>query len=242
MATAQEITSEIARLQDRLRIARNGLSSLDRNLQSNRAIIARYTEEVAAIPGQILALQVQLRSVLAPVSAGAIAGNANLAREENANPSLPTQPPQVITLDGRIKPAGSGPDGVGQISGTNAEPTPTQQNTPTVGTNDAVRPISQTQAINNQDGQLISVPNTKLQLQPPAARAQEQMQTLAAQFLQEQIRHLLNTVPVIKVMFTRQYRLSVFLSKVDLNNLSKVYCILNKLQIQHKQMLNKERL
>lgn len=161
MATAQEITGEIARLQDRLRIARNGLSSLDRNLQSNRAIIARYTEEVAAIPGQILALQVQLRSVLAPVSAGAIAGNANLAREENANPSLPTQPPQVITLDGRIKPAGSGPDGVGQISGTNAEPTPTQQNTPTVGTNDAVRPISQTQAINNQDGQLISVPNTQ---------------------------------------------------------------------------------
>mgnify|MGYP003647074311 CR=1 FL=1 len=162
MATAQEITSEIARLQDRLRIARNGLSSLDRNLQSNRAIIARYTEEVAAIPGQILALQVQLRSVLAPVSAGAIAGNANLAREENANPSLPTQPPQIITLDGRIKPAGSGPDGVGQISGTNTEPTPTQQNNPTVGTNDAVRPISQTQAINNQDGQLISVPNNAI--------------------------------------------------------------------------------
>jgi len=162
MATAQEITSEIARLQDRLRIARNGLTSLNRNLQSNRAIIARYTEEVAVIPGQILALQVQLRSVLAPVSAGAIAGNANLAREENANSSLPTQPPQIITPDGRIKPAGSGPDGVGQISGTNAEPTPTQQTTPTVGTNDAVRPISQTQAINNQDGQLISVPNTSI--------------------------------------------------------------------------------
>ena len=120
-----------------------------------------YAQYVAQGGQQFIANAIA-SGTLPTASSGAIAGNANLAREENANPSLPTQPPQIITLDGRIKPAGSGADGVGQISGTNAEPTPTQQNNPTVGTNDAVRPISQTQAINNQDGQLIPVPNNAI--------------------------------------------------------------------------------
>ena len=167
--TAQEITSEIARLQDRLRIARNGLASLNRNLQSNQAIIARYTNEVATIPGQVLALQAQLKSVLPPASAGDIVGNAATARDESANPSLPLQSQQIITPTGRIQPAGSGADGVGQISGTNAEPTTTQQNNPTIGTNDSVRPISQTQAINNQNRQFTQAELAALQQDPAVA-------------------------------------------------------------------------
>jgi hypothetical protein len=96
---------------------------------------------------------------LATSSSGAIVGNANLARDENANSNLPPVGQQVLAPTGRIEPAGSGTNGAGQISGTNAETTPTQQNNPTVGTNDTVRPISQTQAINNQTGQLVPAPN-----------------------------------------------------------------------------------
>jgi hypothetical protein len=96
-----------------------------------------------------------------PVSAGGIVGNANQARDENASATLPVTGAKVLAFDGRIQPAGSGPNGAGQISGTNATETPTQQNNPTVGTNTETRPISQTQAINNQDGQLVPVPNTQ---------------------------------------------------------------------------------
>ena len=145
MATAQDITSEIARLRERLRIARNGLSNLDRNLQSNRAIIARYTEEVATIPGQILALEAELKSVLASASAGDIVTNANLARDEGANSNLPPKGQQVITPTGRITPAGSG-------SGTNAKAAPTTESDPTEGTNATVRTAEQTQAIRNNSG------------------------------------------------------------------------------------------
>jgi hypothetical protein len=139
MATAQEITAEIARLRDRLRIARNGLADLNPNLQSNQAILARYRDEVANIPGQILALEAELKSVLAPASAGAIVGNANQARDNNANSTRPPVAVEVLTPTGRIIPEGSG-------SGTNANPTPTTENTPTVGTDATVRTISQTQA------------------------------------------------------------------------------------------------
>ena len=98
-------------------------------------------------------------NVLPTDSAGSIVSNANLARDENANSNLPPVGQQVLAPTGRIEPAGSGTNGAGQISGTNAETTPTQQNNPTVGTNDTVRPISQTQAINNQTGQLVPAPN-----------------------------------------------------------------------------------
>jgi hypothetical protein len=127
-----------------------------------------YAQYVAQGGQQFIANAIA-SGTLPTASSGDIVGNANLAREENANPSLPTQPPQIITLAGRIQPAGSGADGVGQISGTNAEPTPTKQNTPTVGTNDAVRPISQTQAINSQEGQLIPVPNTQTSINTQAS-------------------------------------------------------------------------
>ena len=147
--TAQEITSEIARLQDRLRIARNGLASLNRNLQSNQAIIARYTNEVATIPGQVLALQAQLKSVLPPASAGDIAGNGARARDDRANSNLPPTGQQIQTPTGRIKPADEG-------SGTNAVVTPTTESNPTTGADAELRTTAETQAItNNTSGQLV---------------------------------------------------------------------------------------
>jgi hypothetical protein len=139
MATAQEITSEIARLRDRLRIARNGLKDLNPNLQSNQAILARYRDEVANIPGQILALEAELKSVLAPASAGAVVGNANQARDNNANSTRPIVAAEVLTPAGRITPEGSG-------AGTNATVTPTTETNGDAGTDATVRTISQTQA------------------------------------------------------------------------------------------------
>jgi hypothetical protein len=102
-----------------------------------------------------------------PASAGGIVGNANQARDENASATLPSPPPQVLTPNGRIEPAGSGPNGVGQISGTNAIETPTQQNNPTVGTNAETRPISQTQATTyNNNGTLTQAQLAALQQAP----------------------------------------------------------------------------
>lgn len=141
MANAQEITREIARLQERLRIARNGLENLNPKLQSNQAIIARYRDEVASIPGQILALEAELKSVLPTASSGAVVANANLARDEGANSKLPPTGQQVVTPTGRITSAGQG-------SGTNANPTPTTASDPTEGTDAPVRTAEQTQAIN----------------------------------------------------------------------------------------------
>jgi hypothetical protein len=90
-----------------------------------------------------------------PVSTGAIVANANAAKEDGASSTSPPQGQQVLTPDKRIEPEVS-------RSGTNAEPTPTSENTPTVGTNGETRPISQTQAINNQNDQLIpGPPNTQ---------------------------------------------------------------------------------
>lgn len=80
---------------------------------------------------------------IAPVSSGAIVANANQARDENANATRPPVNQEVLTPEGRIEPAGTG-------SGTNADPTPTTENTPTDGTNTPVKTIGQTQAIDNQ--------------------------------------------------------------------------------------------
>ena len=152
LSTAQEITSEISRLQDRLRIARNGLKDLNPNLSSNQAIIARYRDEVANIPGQILALEAELKSVLPSVSTGDIVSNANKAREDKATSTNPSVGSQVITPDGRITPDGAG-------SGTNAAATPTSATNPTTGTNATTKPTSQTQAVNNQNNQLVPGPS-----------------------------------------------------------------------------------
>lgn len=79
---------------------------------------------------------------LATVSSGDIVGNANKAREDNANATRPIVATEVLTPDKRIVPEGSG-------SGTNANPTPTTETNGDTGTDATVRTISQTQAINN---------------------------------------------------------------------------------------------
>jgi len=93
----------------------------------------------------------QQNASLARASSGAIVGNANLARDENANANLPLTGQQVLTPTGRITPAGAG-------SGTNAVVTPTTESNPTVGTNAELRTTAETQAItsnNNTSGQLV---------------------------------------------------------------------------------------
>lgn len=107
-------------------------------------------------------------NVLPIVSTGAIVSNSATARDESANSTLPPPAAEILTPTGRIQPAGSGPDGAGQISGTNAVETPTQQNNPTVGTNATVRPISQTQAPTtyNNNGSLTQAQLAALQQVP----------------------------------------------------------------------------
>ena len=105
-----------------------------------------YAQYVAQGGQQFIANAIA-SGTLPTASAGAIVGNAATARDESANPSLPQHPQQIITPAGRIQPAGSGADGVGQIAGTNAVETPTQQNNPTVGTDSAIRTTAETQAV-----------------------------------------------------------------------------------------------
>jgi len=158
-------------------------------IQQQQALIAKFEGQLAADPGNIdiqqsidsvrnylAGLQQQLNIFLIEynaveaqptVSSGAIVSNAATARNEDANSNLPPQPGQILTPAGRIILAGSGPDGVGQISGTNATETPTQQNNPTVGTNAATKPISQTQSTTyNNNGTLTQAQLATLQQKP----------------------------------------------------------------------------
>ena len=150
-------------------------------IKQQQAIIAKFEGQLAAAPGSIgiqqsidsarsyLAdLQQQLNIVLIeynnfasqPVaSSGDVVGNANQARDNNANATRPPVGQEIITPVGRIEPGGSG-------SGTNAQPTPTTETNPTVGTNAETRPISQTQAINNRSNQAIPNPVNGLDLPP----------------------------------------------------------------------------
>ena len=124
MATASELQAEIVRLQERLRIARNGLASLNRNLQSNQAILARYADEVATIPGQIAALQAQLAALQTPTQTAA-SSVANSAAGATQNPA----------------PA---PSSTGRLT-TNQAAT-LAQNTES-GTNPPVKTLTQTQSV-----------------------------------------------------------------------------------------------
>jgi hypothetical protein len=81
----------------------------------------------------------------AVASTGAVVGNANQARDENANSTRPPVGQEVLSPNGRIGPAGSG-------SGTNATVTPTTESNPTDNTDALLRPITQTQAIDNNRG------------------------------------------------------------------------------------------
>ena len=130
MATASELQAEIARLQERLRIAQNGLASLNRNLQSNQAILARYANEVAIIPGQIAALQAQLASLQTPTQSAA-SSVANSAAGATQNPA-------------------SAPSSTGRLTTTQAATL--AQNTET-GTNPPVKTLRTTQSVNPETGE-----------------------------------------------------------------------------------------
>ena len=87
--------TEIARLEDRLRIARNGLANLNPNLQGNQAIIARYKNEVATIPGQITALKAQLAPKPAARKSGIVAQtNVRAGIIVEANPPTSVNTPE----------------------------------------------------------------------------------------------------------------------------------------------------
>ena len=94
-----------------------------------------------------------------PASAGGVVGNANLARDNNANALRPVTGEQVVQPDGRVTSAdGNAP--------TNARATPTTESNPTTGTNDAIKTAAQTQAVNNQSNRATAVPGSNGQPVP----------------------------------------------------------------------------
>jgi hypothetical protein len=140
MATASEIQAEIARLQERYRIAQNGLATLNRNLQSNQAILTRYTSEVATIPGQISALESQLNAIQnSSTTTASKAASDDASRGPNAPGAA------QVKASGRIVPP---PD---TTTPTNADATTTSENNPDTGLDAKTRTTQQTQATNGYD-------------------------------------------------------------------------------------------
>ena len=137
MATVSELQAEIARLREKDRIAQNGLATLNRSLQSNQAILARYTDEVASIPRQISALESQLSSIQSQPS-----GTASQAANEDASQGPNKSTAARTTNNGRIVPP---PD---TTTPSNAEKPTTSDTGGTTGTNGPTRTTEQTQATN----------------------------------------------------------------------------------------------
>jgi len=135
MATAAELQAEIARLQERYRIAQNGLASLNRNLQSNQAILARYTSEVATIPGQVASLEAQINAIQVPPPA-----TASQAAGDDASRGPNKPAPAKVSASGRIV---APPD---TTTPTNADVPVTSDTGGTTGTDAPTRTTEQTQA------------------------------------------------------------------------------------------------
>ena len=134
-------------------------------IEQQQAIIAKFEGQLTADPGNpsiqqsiasarsyLADLQQQLTTFLIeynnfaarPVaSSGDIVGNANLARDENANAIRPPVGQEILTPNGRVEPISTSAG-----AGTNASPTPTTASDPTKGTDAPVRTAAQTQAIN----------------------------------------------------------------------------------------------
>ena len=139
MATAAELQAEIRRLQERYRIAQNGLATLNRNLQSNQAILARYTAEVSTIPGQVASLESQISAIQPPPSA-----TASQAASDDG-PRGPNKAAAARVTNGRIvaPPDTSKP--------SNAETPVTSDAGGDSGTDGPVRTTERTQATNGYD-------------------------------------------------------------------------------------------
>ena len=136
MATSAELQAEIRRLQERYRIAQNGLATLNRNLQSNQAILARYTTEVSTIPGQVAALESQINAIQVPPPA-----TASQAASDDG-PRGPNKSAAARVSNGRIV---APPD---TSKASNAETPITSDTGGDTGTNGSVRTTEQTQATN----------------------------------------------------------------------------------------------
>ena len=134
MATAAELQAEIRRLQERYRIAQNGLATLNKNLQSNQAILARYTDEVSNIPGQVASLESQINAIQIPPPA-----TASQAASDDA-PRGPNKSAAVRVTNGRIAPQST------NTAPTNADTTTTSDTGGTTGTDAPTRTTEQTQA------------------------------------------------------------------------------------------------
>ena len=147
MATAAEIQQQINSLQNRYRIAQNGLATLNKNLQSNQVIIARYTAEVSTIPGQVQALEAQLNSIQSST------GSAGQTVNDDQTPN-PNKPP----------PLQAGP--TGRVTTPPATTTPTNATQPDVGasstgTDQPTKTFDTTQATyNGVSGQTMPAPPT----------------------------------------------------------------------------------
>lgn len=148
MATAAEIQQQINSLQNRYRIAQNGLATLNKNLQSNQVIIARYTAEVSTIPGQVQVLEAQLNSI--QPGPGASAGQT-VNDDQTPNPNKPP-------------PLQAGPDG--RVSVPPATTTPTNATQPDVGASSTgidqpIKTFDKTQATyDGVSGQTMPAPPT----------------------------------------------------------------------------------
>jgi hypothetical protein len=136
-AAIKQTQANIAR--DEAALSQNpGNTRLQQQVTSAQAYLANLQQEL-----NIYLVEFNNFAAQPVASSGVIVGNANQARDENASATRPIQGSEVLDPNGRIGPAGQG-------SGTNAQPTPTTENNPTTGTNANVRPLTQTQAINNQ--------------------------------------------------------------------------------------------
>ncbi len=132
MATAAEIQQQINNLQNQYRIAQNGLATLNRNLQSNQAIIARYTDEVASKPAQVQALQAQLNAIqnVPPTTAGQTV-NDDQTPNPNKPPPLQANPAtgRITTPSATTEPSNAEPPNVGPASTGTDAPTKTLNTT-----------------------------------------------------------------------------------------------------------------
>ena len=96
MASAVELAAQIAQLRERLRIAQQGLATLNPSLQMNQAIIARYRAEVNDLPGQISALEAQLAGLRGSNSAGQIVRDDQAAKTNLSNTQSPSSPIEYL--------------------------------------------------------------------------------------------------------------------------------------------------
>lgn len=140
MASAAELTSQIVILKDKLRIAQNGLKNLNPRLQANQAILARYRDEVATLPGQISSLQVQLEALQGSASSGTVVKDDQAARKTRSRAISPTTEQLEVDAAGRVQPRPETTTGSNALAGVGDFDVDQ-------GLNGDLRTLTQTQAI-----------------------------------------------------------------------------------------------